>query len=95
MSSTVDVEWDEQQQGWMLALAAWDADTCHGCGGQLSETAAMDEWGESARIYEIQPPHRCYRCTEVARGRERVPEHVEHPQALLFSTTDTARPTRR
>lgn len=76
----------------MVALAAYEADVCSGCGGRLSETTA-EQWGVSARIYEVQPPATCHKCVELDVAGERTKDH-EHRSALRFHITEKTRPSR-
>lgn len=58
MSSRPEAEWDEEQQGWMLALAMSERLTCDGCGGWLPDTTEHD-----ARHYRADPaPWKCGAC---------------------------------
>lgn len=48
----------------MLALDAWRATRCEGCGGDLNETLTHEEW-------EAVPPLRCHRCTAIQISQDR------------------------
>jgi hypothetical protein len=72
------VEWDDGQQGWMLALAALDIDKCDGCGGRLSETTAKDA------EYVPNEPIRCHKCTALHIGVENA-RNRHQPHALLYT----------
>ncbi len=78
----------------MLALAQLEseekADNCQGCGGRLSETTAVDEWGRPVHRYEAPPPHRCWRCNEVLKRQEQYKD-TPRPQALQFSVREETR----
>ncbi len=56
--TTTEVEWDDTQRNWMLALAAWRASRCPGCGGDLAETTNPDN--QNRYLTEAL---RCHRCT--------------------------------
>jgi hypothetical protein len=75
LTSTVEVEWDDEERGWMLALAEHDSDVCGGCGGYLSETTDPDA------VYVIDPPVRCHRCTMRGYATSQAQE-LPQPQAL-------------
>jgi hypothetical protein len=66
----------------MLALADWEANRCHICGGNLDECwdpASEGRWA-------VPPPMRCYRGTAIAKtrkGYEDNPVNAPH-QALMF-----------
>lgn len=68
-------EWDELQQGWMLALAEVDLTTCAGCGGDLNETLAHEDW-------QALPPVRCHKCTAIHAAQDRFVG--QHPHALRW-----------
>lgn len=79
ISSRPECEWDEEQQGWMLALAMYRAEL-HDCGHLLSDTT--DPAAESA--YTVGPPTRCHACTAIAI-RQQDYKDARHPSALLWS----------
>lgn len=78
--TTRESEWDDEQQTWMLALHLLEADTCDGCGGQLSETTSP----EMEDRYVPDPPVRCHKCTALHIGAD---QHKDsrHRQALRFT----------
>jgi hypothetical protein len=78
VTSTPEVEWDDTEQGWMLALAAYRRGLCPGCGGELAETAKP----EHEDRYRHRPPVECHRCVGFTRGREAFQDHP-HPEALI------------
>lgn len=80
--SVTESEWDEQEQAWMLALAAWRMSRCPGCGGNLAETT--DPANEEQYRTETS---RCHRCTAqaITAAQFQVPE-VTAPQAILYTT---------
>lgn len=65
-SSRPEVEWDEQEQAWMLALGESEALTCTGCGGWLPETTAIEQDGQ----YRPPKPIRCHCCDALAIGQK-------------------------
>jgi protein-disulfide isomerase len=75
-------EWDEQEAGWMLALAVYEDTRCPICGGDIDEC-----WADGAdRLYRVPTPIRCHRYTAAAAARavyDRNPD-VRHPEALIF-----------
>lgn len=74
-----EVEWDDSERAWMLALAEYDTDVCPGCGGLLSETTHQDADG----AYTTDPPVRCHRCTVLAIARKDIRDHHAQPEALF------------
>lgn len=77
-TTTVETEWDDQEQGWMLALARFRADCCSQCGAQLEETT--DPKNEDR--YEHLNPLQCHRCVGLSRARAAY-EDQPHPQSFL------------
>ncbi len=75
-----EVEWDDDQQAWMLALAEYRAQTCSGCGGYLPDTTHPDRALDG---YVAGPPVRCGGCTALHREFPMY-EKAEQPQALRF-----------
>lgn len=88
--SAAEPEWDEQQQGWMLALAHLEGDVCPGCSGWISETTAQDQWGRAQFAYEVARPTRCNRCTALSQAQKDAKD-LPHQHALLWSTHETKR----
>ena len=78
--TTEEVEWDDDQQGWMIALANLEADKCPGCGDRLTETTKPDT------EYIPNPPLRCHKCTALEIGIEKH-RSSPHPHALLHTAT--------
>lgn len=81
MSSRPEVEWDEQERAWMLALAAHRATLCPLCGRPLSvctDPASEGRW-------TVAPPTRCHASTAIARARKPYDEKSKESHALLFS----------
>lgn len=76
-SSTVDAEWDEQEQGWMLALAQYEATLCPQCKGSLVETTKA----ENEDAYEPDLPYTCHRCVAIARSYE---AYADQPRPHTF-----------
>jgi hypothetical protein len=72
------VEWDETEQGWMLALRAYRASRCPGCNGDLAVTTAA----ENEDKFRAEMPVQCYRCVAFGRSQEAYREEP-HPLSLL------------
>lgn len=66
VTSTPEPEWDDVEQGWMLALAAYEAERCPHCGGDLRETTDP----ANADAYRHQPALECYRCRAFAQSHD-------------------------
>lgn len=82
MSSTPEQEWDEQQQAWMLALAECEAMSCHGCGGWLPETTAI----ENDERYAAPEGIRCHSCTAQSRAQQDHAKNAQYPHAVQWPT---------
>ena len=68
----------------MLALAAYEADRCPGCGGSLEEHLS-DDWGRPRHVYEVTAT-RCWRCTALGEQQDLSgKKDVTQPQALLWN----------
>jgi len=76
--TTRESEWDEQQRGFVLALLAYEAQVCHGCGGWLPETTDGDNDGR----YHVDIPGRCYRCTAIHKKQDEYEK--QNPRALVL-----------
>jgi hypothetical protein len=75
-------EWDEQERGWMYALASYRQQVHEPCGTYLP-----DAIGEAAeRAYRAELPVRCHVCTTryAAIEAHLSGPHGAQPEALLF-----------
>lgn len=70
-------EWDEQERGWMLALAIYRDSHCPGCGGLLAETT--DPANESRYAADMA---RCHKCTAIAQSAATVAK-AAYPHTIL------------
>lgn len=83
VASRPEVEWDDVERGWMVALDLYRASLCPHCGQDL-EFCQDPEFDTK---WEVRPPRRCYWTTALARtktAREKSDQVVEFPEALLF-----------
>lgn len=94
VASSPEPEWDDGERGWMLALADVEAAACGGCGGDVEETTSPEhDRNNPQRVahYEVPPPVRCHRCTELARAQDAASNPPQgraphpFPSALLWS----------
>jgi len=76
--TTRDSEWDDEQQGWMLALAVWRANRCPNCGRDIRE--CTDESAD----WHVPPPTRCHVTTALAIAQQQYYRDSPHPHALLW-----------
>jgi hypothetical protein len=83
--TTQEPEWDEEQQGWVLALAMWESFRCKQCGGDLHETAHPDNDPGNPHgkgVYRALPPAECYQCTALHAARSD-PAYAKDKRALI------------
>lgn len=66
VSSRPEVEWDEVERGWMLALAEWRDGLCPLCGGPREECSSID----NENAYTVPPPSRCHKTTALERAQQ-------------------------
>lgn len=65
VSSQPEVEWDQTEQDWMLALDAWEASLCPMCGWPREVCQAPEaEWSLEATL-----PTRCHVMTAIRRAQ--------------------------
>ena len=81
------MEWDEEQQATMLALAMVRQATCDGCGGHLPDTTAPEAEG----AYVADAPLRCHCCTAIAIKAE---QYRDAAQAHTLRFPSRRKPTR-
>jgi hypothetical protein len=75
----VEVEWDDTERAWMIALAELDGQSCSGCGGYLPETTHIDK----SDGYVAEHPWRCHRCEALEIRRDQVRDKP-HPGSFTF-----------
>lgn len=78
--TTREIEWDDDERAWAIALIEYESDKCPGCGGQLEETTDPKTEGR----WKVPYPTRCQRCTALASAQEKY-RQTFHPQALLWT----------
>lgn len=78
-----EAEWDDDERAWVLALLELEADTCPGCGGQMSVTTEAGAEGH----YHVPAPTRCHQCTALSQAQDAYHSNpnAKHTQALLWS----------
>jgi len=74
------VEWDDQEQSWMLALNLHRNLTCSGCGGWLPETTSPAADGS----YVVDPPVRCHGCDALGAVQEAHAKQHKRMQATRW-----------
>jgi len=86
VASSLEPEWDDVEQQWMLALAAWrDQNVCPLCG--MEKSVCQDPAVEFK--VSVPPPIRCHVTTAIRR--EQSARHQQygtagtHDDALLWS----------
>lgn len=81
VASRPEVEWDETERGWMIALVRYRQTLCPLCGGPRDECQSA----EAENAYEGTLPVRCHKTTAMKRAQEsRKDSPGEHPDALLW-----------
>jgi uncharacterized protein with PIN domain len=83
-----EVEWDEQEQAWMLALKLYRDSRCPHCDGDLAVTTAPESEGR----YRHELPLQCFRCVAFAQSRK---AYADEPHAETLLHLVQQRPTRR
>lgn len=78
MSSTPESEWDDHEQGWMLALRAYRDSLCARCSGDLAVTTAPENEG----LFKAKLPVQCFRCVAFAEVHDTYKDE-HHPQTLI------------
>jgi hypothetical protein len=81
--SVVEQSWSEDDISSAVSLLVYEADSCPGCGDQLSETTAP----ENEFAYKVGLPVRCHRCTAsgIASDQYTDPDKgATQPQALFM-----------
>jgi hypothetical protein len=78
VSSTPEVEWDDAEQGWMLALGLYRSTRCTRCSGDLLVTTDS----ENEDRFHHQLAVECYRCQAFDRSQEANKEHP-YPLSLM------------
>lgn len=82
VSSRPEVEWDETERAWMLALETWKSERLCPLCGQPREVCQAPE---TEFALEVPLPTRCHVTTAVRRAQEARAKHPgEHDDALLW-----------
>lgn len=76
---TREVEWDDEQRDWMVALAAWEDALCPVCGGPIDECQSP----EAEFAWKGAPPVRCHRTDAMLMWQEKAADY-KRPKALLW-----------
>jgi len=72
--------WSDDDRGWVLALAEWEAGRCPGCNGWLTETTDPGNEGR----YRAEPPVRCFRCSAMHSQQEQYKDHPNRAAQVLW-----------
>lgn len=91
VSSRPEAEWDDNERGWMVALAEYrDSVLCPLCGGPRDECSSI----ENENAFVVPPPSRCHKTTaleraqQARRGDGKTPKPgTQHDRALLWAVT--------
>lgn len=79
VSSTPDVEWDDVEVGWMVAVEAWRRENLCPLCGMPSEVCQAPE---GTYVFSTEAPVRC-RVTTALRAAQEASKDLPHPGALL------------
>jgi hypothetical protein len=77
--TTVESEWDDDEQALMMALALYRGRLCPR-GHHLPDTTSP----EAEDRYDASSPVRCHACTALSRAAAQAKDN-DHPDALLFT----------
>lgn len=78
VSSVNEPEWDDEQQGWMIALGLYRTQM-HSCGHLLGETTDPEAEGK----YMAELPARCHACDALELKQDEYRD-VSRPGALVW-----------
>lgn len=84
VSSRPEVEWDETERAWMIALAEWEStEVCPMCGWPKDVCQARD----TENNLTVPPPTRCHVVTAIRRAQEARPSSgtSKHDDALIWA----------
>jgi hypothetical protein len=80
-----DPDWMDDDRDLAFSLLSWEAQSCPGCGGNLTETGAP----EAEDAYEVSATL-CHRCVAIEQKQH---QHRDHPHAgALAMATRLRRP---
>jgi hypothetical protein len=89
-TSTVEPEWDEVEQGWMLALSLYRDRRCPGCGGDIDVTTNP----ENEEQYRHELPLQCFRCVAFAQAHKAYDDQL-YPMSLIHLVRQRPKRKRR
>lgn len=92
-----EVEWDDGQRAWMLALAYYEASLCRKCGHSLKDTLnpntdPTNPRGDRQWVAEV--PEQCFCCTVLAKSEKQWAEDPNSkvpPEALIHTAVLVAK----
>lgn len=73
--------WTHHDRTLALALSAFEADLCSGCGHPMDESMDPD----NERAYFAPAPHRCHACTAIAVKTDEYIEVPHYTNVLRFN----------
>jgi hypothetical protein len=102
-----EVEWDDGQRLWMLALAYYEASLCRKCGHSLNDTLNPNTDPDNPyadRQWIAEVPEQCFCCKVLAKSEKKwaedknnriPPEALIHTAVLVGKTPLRRKPNRR
>lgn len=91
-----EVEWDDGQRMWMLALAHYEASLCRKCGHDLHDTTS----GDDTVMWLAETPIECASCSALARAERKFTKRQQNdgdptpPEAMIYTVRKVRRPPR-
>lgn len=87
-ASTTEVEWDDEERGWMLALGLYRDRLCPVCGGPADECQAPQSLDEAKNGRYVVEATTCLRTKELRQDMDRMSDRVSEAEsaALVFTT---------
>jgi hypothetical protein len=73
-------QWSDDDRGWVLALAEYEASRCPGCNGWLAETT--DPANEFQ--YEADSAIQCHKCAALHTEQDRLKDHPKRAALVLW-----------
>lgn len=86
VSSQPEVEWDEDERAWMLALGAYRSGLCPVCGGPSDECQSPETLEEARSGRFVVEQSTCLRTVQLRKEMDRIAESATVPEAAVLMT---------